>query len=347
MPVITHSTAVGADRVVFRLPDPDGELTGVRLWAEVPVGGDAFERTEHGWQLSIPHPGAHRIEYLYTLDDGASTTMVVDPTNPLVVDGVFGSHSWLPMPGYREPAWLGAPRVEGRSTPIAFDTADGAVTGAVWAPADAWRGTPLPLLICHDGTQMSQFGRLTDFVAAGIAARTLPPLRLLQLDPGVDRNGRYAVNPRYAKALVDEIIPSLTDTVASAGKPVLMGQSLGGLAALHAARRHPGTFAGLFLQSGSFFTAAFDPQERGYSRWTAVIGFTSTLYSTPAPERVPTMFVCGTQEENLANNVALATHLAKDGGDIGWGEVPDGHTWTTWRDLLDPHLTRLLQEAWH
>ena len=35
------------------------------------------------------------------------------------------------------------------------------------------------------------------------------------------------------------------------------------------------------------------------------------------------------------------------GGDIGWGDVPDGHTWTTWRDLLDPHLTRLLQEAWH
>lgn len=58
------------------------------------------------------------------------------------------------------------------------------------------------------------------------------------------------------------------------------------------------------------------------------------------------MFVCGTQEENLANNVALAAHLAEIGGDIGWGDVPDGHTWTTWRDLLDPHLTRLLQEAW-
>ena len=59
------------------------------------------------------------------------------------------------------------------------------------------------------------------------------------------------------------------------------------------------------------------------------------------------MIVCVTAEENLANNRALATHLAETGGDIGWGEVPDGHTWTTWRDLLDPHLTRLLQEAWH
>ena len=75
-------------------------------------------------------------------------------------------------------------------------------------------------------------------------------------------------------------------------------------------------------------------------------GFVSTLYTTAAPERVPIMVVCGTQEENLANNRALATHLAATHDEIGWGEVPDGHTWTTWRDLLDPHLTRLLTEAW-
>ena len=31
--------------------------------------------------------------------------------------------------------------------PVAFDTADGEVTGELWAPADTWRGTPLPLLI--------------------------------------------------------------------------------------------------------------------------------------------------------------------------------------------------------
>ena len=116
--------------MVFRLPDPDVELAGVRLWSEVPVGGDTFERTEHGWELSIAHPGAHRIEYLYTLDDGVGTAMVVDPTNPRLVDGVFGSHSWLPMPGYEQPSWLTAPRVEGRTSPVAFDTSDGALTGA-------------------------------------------------------------------------------------------------------------------------------------------------------------------------------------------------------------------------
>lgn len=346
MPLTTEATIVETDRVVFRLPAADPGVQSVRLWSEVPVAQREFERTDDGWLLEIPHPGAHRVEYLFELSDGLDTVLVTDPTNPLLVEGVFGDHSWLPMPGYAEPAWLDAPRVEGRATPVAFDTADGEVTGELWTPADTWRGTPLPLLISHDGTQMARYGRLTDFVAAAIADHTLPPLRVLLLDPGADRNARYAANARYAKALVEQIIPDVEAQVTTLGTPVLMGQSLGALAALHAARRHPGTFAGLFLQSGSFFTPEFDPQERGYSRWAEVTGFTSTLYTSPAPERIPTMFVCGTQEENLANNVALAAHLAGIGGDIGWAEVPDGHTWTTWRDLLDPHLTRLLQEAW-
>ncbi len=343
----THSTAVEADRVVFRLPDPDAVLTGVRLWSEVPVGGDDFTRVVDGWELVVPLPPAHRIEYLYRIDDGAATELIVDPTNPLLVEGVFGDHSWLPMTGYAEPSWLGARTIQGRTRAWSALTPDGQLTGALWAPADAWRGTELPLLICHDGTQMDRYGRLTEFVGTAVAAGALPAMRVLLLDPGTDRNDRYAAKPRYAKALVEAVIPEVSDQVAVAGKPVLMGQSLGAVAALHAARRYPGSFAGLLLQSGSFFTPEHDPQESGYSHWTQVTGFVSSLYSTPLPERIPTMIACGTAEENLANNVALAAHLAEIGGDIGWGEVADGHTWTTWRDLLDPHLTRLLKEAWH
>ena len=351
MPVTTYATGVEADRVVFRLPDPDGLLSGVRLWSEVPVDGSAFVRTDEGWQLDVPRPAAHRIEYLYQVTDGEDRLSVPDPTNPLRVAGVFGDHSWLPMPGYQPPEWLEAPRLAGTMVEQTFHTSDGPVSGAVWsAQVDPHRAPlavsdvdRLPLLICHDGSQMARYGRLIDFVAAG----TLPPLRLLLLDPGPDRNGRYAANPRYSAALVNEILPAVVARFATRGKPVLMGQSLGATAALHAARRYPGTFAGLFLQSGSFFTPQLDPQESGYSHWRQVTGFVSTLYRTAPPERIPTMIVCGSAEENLANNRALAAHLAQAGGDIGWGEVADGHTWTTWRDLLDPHLTRLLQEAWH
>ena len=54
---------------------------------------------------------------------------------------------------------------------------------------------------------------------------------------------------------------------AVAGPPVGLGASLGALALLHAQRRFPRTFAGLCLQSGSFFVPRFDRHESGFVRY--------------------------------------------------------------------------------
>jgi enterochelin esterase-like enzyme len=42
----------------------------------------------------------------------------------------------------------------------------------------------------------------------------------------------------------------------------------------------------------------------------------------------------------------MRDHLAAVDVEVGWGEVRDGHTWTCWRDTLDPHLTDLLTRVW-
>ena len=55
---------------------------------------------------------------------------------------------------------------------------------------------------------------------------------------------------------------------------------------------------------------------------------------------------CGTAEENYPNNLAIRDQLAAVGVATSWGEVRDGHTWTCWRDTLDPHLTDLLLRVW-
>ncbi len=148
--------------------------------------------------------------------------------------------------------------------------------------------------------------------------------------------------------LAARVVPAITDAVATDGRPVLMGQSLGALAALHMAWTSPATFGGLFLQSGSFFTPALDPQESGFEYWREVTGFVASVHaaSQAAPGAPPTTLTCGSAEENLANNVAMRDHLADVGVETGWGEVRDGHTWTCWRDTLDPHLTDLLTRVW-
>ena len=51
----------------------------------------------------------------------------------------------------------------------------------------------------------------------------------------------------------------------------------GALAALHAEWRHPGTFGGLLLQSGSFFVPDLDGQESGHGGWGRITAFVAEV----------------------------------------------------------------------
>jgi enterochelin esterase-like enzyme len=42
----------------------------------------------------------------------------------------------------------------------------------------------------------------------------------------------------------------------------------------------------------------------------------------------------------------MRDHLREVGMHVSWGEVRQGHTWTCWRDSLDPHLGDLLTKVW-
>ena len=332
------------DALRFRLADPRHTHRSVRLWSHVDLGDTEFTRTDDGWALTLTDLPVDCLEYLLEIDD----ERVLDPDNPLTVPGAFGEHSWLPLPSYAEPGWLGDEQVAGEQAGVVVeDTAAGEVEITVWAPADAEGDEPLPLLLAHDGPEMAAYGRLLDWAGTGIAAGRLPRMRVALLDPG-ERNVRYSASPAYAKALVDEVVPYLVDACPSDHRPVLTGQSLGALAALHAAWTSPGVFAGLFLQSGSFFTPETDGMESDFEHFGVVTGFVQTVHAATeaAPDPPKVAMTCGTAEENHANNLLLRDHLRRVGVDVTWGEARQGHTWTCWRDLLDPHLSALLRRVW-
>jgi enterochelin esterase family protein len=126
-----------------------------------------------------------------------------------------------------------------------------------------------------------------------------------------------------------------------------MGASLGALAMLVTQRRAPGTFAGLFLQSGSFFMPRFDAHESGFPRYARIVRVVRRILRTHEhPEPLPVALTCGTAEENALNNRVMARALAEQGYAARLDEVPDLHNYTGWRDAFDPHLTRLLEEVW-
>ncbi len=337
-------TAVDGEVVVVRLPDPRHAASEVRLWCDLELGDTRLREVDGGWELELIDLPVDRLEYLIVVDGDHR----LDPTHDRRVDGAFGEHSWLVTPGYRSPAWLEEPQVPSEKAGVVVeDTPVGDIEVAVWAPADADGDEPLPMLYAHDGPEMASYGGLLDYVGSGIAAGRLPRMRVALLSPG-PRNERYAANPAYTAALTDHVVPALEKACPTDHRPVLAGQSLGAVAALHAAWTTPGLFAGVLLQSGSFFTAELDPQESSFERWAEVTGFVATVLAatTATPDAPAVAMTCGSAEENHANNRLLREHLARTGVQVTWAEARQGHTWTCWRDLLDPALTGLLRKVW-
>jgi enterochelin esterase-like enzyme len=249
----------------------------------------------------------------------------------------------------------GAPAPSSSSAPPAGDTralevasrplrARVAVT--LWSPPGVGDRAPLPLLAVHDGPEYEKRADLTAIAAGLIDSGRVPAHRVALLEPG-PREEWYSASAFYARALAGEILPAIGGAVAVAGAPVGLGASLGALAMLHAQRRHPTAFAGLFLQSGSFFMPRFDHMEKGFPRYGRIVRFVrGVLREQPFERPVPTTLTAGRDEDNLHNNRRVAAALKLQGYPAELHEAPGGHEWDPWREALEAHLGDLLAAAW-
>ena len=327
----------------LRIDDPEKQYASVRLCSDLPLADPAFVRDNGGWVLRLPENGLARLEYQLELSGHDGETLVVcDPANPERAPGAFGDKSVLSAPGYRPPAWLEQPVAEGAREVIGLRVLGRDLAIAVWSPCEG----ALPLLVAHDGPEYDELAALTRYAGAMIEEGTLPPFRVALLPPG-DRDEWYSASAAYGRALCNRIVPALRREVDVAGGVVGMGASLGGLAMLQAQRNWPSVFAGLFLQSASFFVPRFDRHESGFPRYARIVRFVRAVlraatFDAPVPVGMP----CGAEEENIPNNRLMANALAAQAYDAQLAEVPDLHNYTCWRDALDPYLTRLLADLW-
>lgn len=341
--------------VTFRVDDPHGDVVRVRLVQELlrPRVGPEFARVDARWQLRLPRPDVHRIEYQLELTRADGTTEVVcDPANPRRAPGPFGDKSVVEMPGYRPPAWV-ARRPAATGDVVALDVPSATLRATLrvelWSSHGTRPADRLPLLVAHDGPEYARLSSLTHLLDVQAADGALPPMRAA-LVPPVERDQDYSASAAYARALTHEILPAVTaEAPVPRGRAmrVGMGASLGALAMLHAHRGAPAAFGGLFLQSGSFFQPRLDGHESGFARFRRVTRFVGRVLAAEGwAHPVPVAMTCGTIEENLANNRAMRDALARQGYDVELHEVRDGHNWVAWRDAFEPPLVRLLQRTW-
>jgi enterochelin esterase-like enzyme len=337
--------------VLLRLADPDERYAAVRLCSDLPLpdAARAYARRDGEWRLELPPPPVARLEYqLEVVHRDGGTERLCDPGNPHRAPGAFGEKSVLLLPGYAPPGWLAREGVPGRTHEL---TVRGRGLGArvaisLWSPADADASEPLPLLVAHDGPEYDELAALTRFAAVAIRAGELPRHRLALVAPG-ERDEWYSASARYADAMAGDILPALRAAVSVRGAPAGMGTSLGGLAMLHVQRRHPRALGALFLQSGSFFMPRFDAHEARFPRYRRIVRFVSaTLRDGAHANPVAVTLTCGSAEENVLNNRAMARALSAQGYPTALHEVPDMHNYTAWRDAFEPHLTGLLARAW-
>jgi len=342
------SPLVTGDAVTFRLPDPGRALARVALvHGLVRPRLVPFERNGTGFSLRFPRPPVDRLEYQLECERrGGGVELGIDPGNDLLAPGPFGPKSVVEFPEYEPPAWVADDESQpGELRELRLDSRLLRTTlkAILWSAADTDPGRPLPLLVVHDGPEYAEYSSLLRLLDHLVAFGELPPLRAALIPPPLDRFESYSASARYTRALTEEWLPTLGPY---AGRPVGMGASLGALALLHAHYAKPDAFAGLFLQSGSFFRHRFDSHESTAPRYARITRFVSRVgggQSDPPP--LPMTVTCGTGEENLANNRWLAATLSDRGWPVRLVEHPDAHNWISWRDVLDPHLPDLILRA--
>ena len=329
----------------------DARLTGAALLHELRRPRRVeFERAGRTFRLSFPRPDADRMEYLLELRRRGRVDVVPDPTNPLRAPGAFGEKSVIEFPGYAPPAWVADDdAATGSLREVALESMRlrATVPALLWSAADTDPEQPLPLLVVHDGPEYAEYSALVRLCDHLVDFGETPEFRALLLPPGPGRGELYSASARYANALAADLIPRARELAPFEKPPVLLGASLGALAALHAHLRNPGLVGGLFLQSGSFFRRRFDAHESPFSRFTRITRFVGEIHGRrgfAAP--VPTVVTCGTAEENLDNNRALVDALSRRGWPVTAFWNRDAHNWTAWRDALQPHFSQLLLRAW-
>lgn len=292
------------------------------------------------WWLSLPLPDGARIEYKLEVLRNHHSEWVNDPLNPLTTSNPFGTNSVCRGYGYRVPDFAevheGTPKgtFEDLWVPSRLG---GDRKIAMYQPHGFDRTKTYPLMFVHDGGDYLTYGSMALVLDNLIHWGILPPIMVAFSWPG-DRLREYSANDGHADFVVEEAMARIESDYPISSVRMVMGASLGAVAALHVAWKHPGTFGGLLLQSGTF------AQTPGWGSAQALLAPIADLLHKLEPSRLPrkVYLSCGTYERMIGENRYMAHRLQRAGLEVKYAEIRDGHTWEAWRDRLSEGLAWLL-----
>ena len=240
------------EKLMARLEDTDVWYKTYRVRSDARVAyllspNDPFieDRKSSTWQLDPLNP--QRFEYK------------LDPQNPQSVN-VTPEVSLLSLPDAPAQRWTQPREGIARGT-LTATTIRSALLGnerRLWVytpPAYQSSGARYPLLVVFDGWEYLHWIPTPTILDNLFADRLIPPSVAVFVDT-VPARGEIACYPPFGSFLTTELLPSLHATYHLTKGPqqtVLVGSSLGGLAAACVALENPTAFGKVLSQSGAFW----------------------------------------------------------------------------------------------
>lgn len=359
-PLLSPGSSPGRLRALFVFRSPAervflaGDMNG---WSRSAQPLDRLAGTDlHLLEIQVPD-GA-RLDYKLVV---SGTEWTLDPWNPRTMTGGYGPNSELRTPAYVPPAEVepGPGTVEGSWDELRLESraTGGQRSAFVWSSAPAGATGPFPVLYLLDGADYRDFAKAHVVAGNLVGAGRLPPV-VLVLVPPVDRRAEYddarpgpggaggdaapgrataGISPSHAaftRFLADELVPAVEARWPvrkdAAGRGV-MGASLGGFAALSVTARRPGVFGRCGAQStGGGDGGGFE-------------ALLADLARLPAGS-VRVHLDAGTFEaafhgfDLLSLSRRLRAELSRRQL-VQYREVPEGHSWGSWRARLGEALT--------
>jgi enterochelin esterase family protein len=294
------------------------------------------------WLLKARFEPGSRLDYKIVLN---GDQWVLDPANPNQQwSGVAGGspNSELRMPRWREdplltenPAIPKGKLIEDillQSNRLGYQ-----LTYSVYLPADYESLRELPVVYFTDGYEYlhPRMGNALLVLNNLIGLNLIRPVMAVFVDhrePANRANNRRMeelnMNPRYLSFFTEELLPEIEANYRVSRKSedrAIVGTSMGGLSAAYFLFSSPGTFGKAGIQSPAFWKS---PQV--YALCDQAKGQTIEISMTT-----------GTINDTSESTRKMRDMLEKNSCVYHYREVPDGHSWGNWRNLLDEVLTDL------
>lgn len=298
------------------------------------------------WTLTLDLPERSRMEYKLEVIQGHRRQLIRDPLNPNLATDPFGANSVVFSAGYESPDWVmenqDSRPGEVRDYEIPTTVFGGTRPLQVYLPARFHPRRRYPLVIAHDGPEYLRYSNFK-IVLDNLIHRLHIPAMIVALTESPNRMEEYVGGPPHGEFIVHDLLPFLEHEFPLVDQPsarALMGASLGGVASLATAWRHPGIFGNLLLQSSSFAFTDIGEHDGG-PVFDQVVEFMNAFRENPGKPTERIYMSCGTYEGMINYNRSMVPLLQSTGMEVRFSEARDGHNWENWRDRLQEGLSWL------